>query len=294
MKNIKEKLDYYENELKSKKLCFSYVYTLFGIEDVQNNFFSNLLSKYDEIEKILNLKEENIFKFFYYNNNKVHEILYEDEKTIKVEENEIEKKSMHFYFYLNLLISEDSTIVDYEYSINLIKKINDLQKKKNDKIYQKIILSKIIINLINNYKKLEYYNEENDKKILKKMKNDNKIIIENNINSFISTDSPKNVINKKIDEIYSEIIIGLIKSINIENYENALKIISELDLENINITETMLNKLSEFLDSEESKYYIISNKNDLYDEKKIIFFYILFKYILKGTFYIYNNQSLNI
>ena len=292
MKNIKEKLDYYENELKSKKLCFSYVYTLFGIEDVQNNFFSNLLSKYDEIEKILNLKEENIFKFFYFNRIKIHNILYDNEEVIEVD-NTI-NKNIILYFYLDLLIKFDLSIVDYTYSLDLITKLNESQKESNNKKYKKIINSKIIIDLINNYKGYYKY-EEKDNEILDKIESDNKKIIKENVHCLTEIGlnfQQKDIISKKIDEIYVEIIISLIKSKKFD--EKTENIVKELDLENIDITIKMFDKISEILDSD--KYYIINNKlekaEDLYDEKKINFYYILFKYILKNSIYIYKNFSL--
>ena len=67
MKSIKEKLAYYEAKITIKKIKLFYVCTLLGIENDENNSFTNLLSGYNEIEKFLNLEEENIYKFFYCN-----------------------------------------------------------------------------------------------------------------------------------------------------------------------------------------------------------------------------------
>ena len=65
--------------------------------------------------------------------------------------------------------------------------------------------------------------------------------------------------------MYIEIIISLIKSKKFN--EKAENIVKELDLENIDITITMFNKIFEIIDSD--KYYIINNKlekvEDLYD-----------------------------
>ncbi len=36
---------------------------------------------------------------------------------------------MIFYFYLNLLINDNKTIVNYSYSIDFIKEIKNFQKK---------------------------------------------------------------------------------------------------------------------------------------------------------------------
>ena len=63
-----------------------------------------------------------------------------------------------------------------------------------------------------------------------------------------------------------------------------------MDLNNINITANMFFELSQILNNNEDyvKKYIISNKNDLFDEKRINFYYILFKYMLKCQLYIYH------
>ncbi len=63
-------------------------------------------------------------------------------------------------FYLNLLINDNKAIVNYSYSIDLINEITNLQKKISDTIYKKIIISKIIIDLIYNYKQSDNYKEE--------------------------------------------------------------------------------------------------------------------------------------
>ena len=55
----------------------------------------------------------------------------------------------------------------------------------------------------------------------------------------------------------------------------------------------MFDNLNNILNSEECKYYIINNIEDLLNQKKTNFYYILLKYILKNTIYIYNIESLN-
>ena len=60
----------------------------------------------------------------------------------------------------------------------------------------------------------------------------------------------------------------------------------ELELESINITNAMFNKLLNFLNVE-YKEYEISKLDDLLDIKKMNFYFILFKYILKNSSYIY-------
>ena len=247
---------------------------------------------YNKIKEFTLLKDENIFKFFYFNKKKLHEKLFEEEEVIEVD-NTI-NKNIILYFYLNLLINDNLTIVNYIYSLDLITKLNDSQKKNDNKKYKKIINSKVIVDLIENYKNSDKYEEGKDDEILDEIESDNQSIIQENeycLTEIGLYSQQKDIISKKIDEIYIEIIISLIESKKFD--EKAENIVKELDLENIDITIKMFDKISEILDSD--KYYIINKlekAEDLYDEKKINFYYILFKYILKNSIYIYKNFSL--
>jgi hypothetical protein len=63
-------------------------------------------------------------------------------------------------------------------------------------------------------------------------------------------------------------------------------------MENIHLSNGMFGKLSEILNESNLENYTISSKEDLYDEKKINFYNILFKYVLKNTFFVYRNDFL--
>ena len=91
----------------------------------------------------------------------------------------------------------------------------------------------------------------------------------------------------KIDEIYSEIIISLIKS---NNFKYCYKIFPQLDLEKIDITQTIKDEIYKLLDINNNyiKQYDILKAKDIFNKNtKIDFYYILFKYILKNPIYIY-------
>jgi hypothetical protein len=94
--------------------------------------------------------------------------------------------------------------------------------------------------------------------------------------------------DENIDKAIIEIIIALIKNRKFEDYENALKIINQLDLEKIQLTDIMIQGLTQFFNSNENfiNDYMINHENDLYNIKKIHFYYILLKYILKSQAYI--------
>lgn len=62
-----------------------------------------------------------------------------------------------------------------------------------------------------------------------------------------------------------------------------------MELKSIIITKTMFEEVRNFLDNEENgmmNKYLISKIEDLFDQNKINFFYILLKYILKSFTFI--------
>lgn len=294
--------DYIE-KFSSPKLAFSYLTSLiFGIlynnsnninnqsnneKDQAYNPFLKLLSNYEEIKKIMKLQEPNKIKFIYYNRNKVHNILYDEEEMINIDN----FKTLSFNFYLSLLIRENPYQINYSYSIDFIKELNNLQQN-NKKKYQRIIRSKIIIELIKNYESLEFYDEEKEKEELKKIENSNEEILKKFDDENLNI-KKEDLISKNIDRIYIEIINELMKKmqkIEFEDYKFVYDIITELDLENIDITSEMINNLNNNLKYNEN--IMINNVEDLSKEKKINFNYILLKYLLKHSIYIYQNATL--
>jgi hypothetical protein len=104
------------------------------------------------------------------------------------------------------------------------------------------------------------------------------------------------IINEKlikdnnIEEIYLNIIISLFEKEKLEDFEYASNIFEQLGLKTINITEKIYNELKKIFGSEEKyiKKYIIRDFEDLCDEKKINFYFIIFNFIFKDTLYLYN------
>ena len=122
----------------------------FGLLEINNNDpILQLLQNYSEFIEIQNyLNESLFFKLLYFNRVKFHQILYDEGETFYICCDNIEISSL---FYITLLIEENKYIINYEYSIDLIKKIDKL---KNLELYENIIYSKIILCLINNFKQL--------------------------------------------------------------------------------------------------------------------------------------------
>ena len=287
-----EALKYTKNEQLSKKLNLCYTASLLfsekNDEKENNNPIFKLLSNLQEIESILNLNENDSIRFLYFNRIKSHSILYDNEEVINIKLiNDNDK--LDFYIYLCFLIEENLSVVNYIYSINVIKKINDMQTRiKNEKI-QKLIMAKIIIVLINNYEQSDN-EEDTDSTDLNSLKNFNMEIINDNIKELNQYNMNKNnFLSKKLEEIYSEIIKYLIINNKLDDSEFTNNILKQINLKYIYITKVMFDEIEKLLKSENDyiKDYVIKEYNDLFDLKKINFYYILIRYILKITFYIY-------
>ena len=241
-----------------------------------------------DIENILKLKDGPITKFFYFNKKCVHKILYETNQNIRLDYDE-NNNNLSFYFYLLLLMDDTPEILNYIYDKKYIIKLNKEQEFNNEP-FKKIITSKIIIQLANEFKYInDYHNDKNEDNI-KKITNSNLKTIEDLIKELdIKINwSKEEVCSKKIDELYIEIINALIIGKKFENYDYIYYVIKQLDLEKINLTKTMLDGLLKILNDEKyMKEYIIANKLELFNTKKINFNYILIRYILTNPIYIY-------
>ena len=277
----------------SLKLNICYNFTLIQTEDI-NNPITKLLSDFNEIKKILTINDPNLLKFLYFNRNKIHKILYDLEEIIDLDGL---KNSfyLYLYFYLSLLIEENPDVINYKYSINFIRNLNEEQIKENNKIIKKIILAKIIIVLISNYKQNENADEDEDgdknEEELNKIKKYNDDIIHNNKKVIKIFNLEENdILEKDIGKIYVQIVKYLIINKKLEDIEYAYNIIEQIGLESINLTKNMYIEISKILDKKESylNEYIITKYEDIFNSKIITFYYVLLKYILKSKYYIYD------
>ena len=273
------------------KLNLSYNFSIFTSSEINDNDpIYKLLLEYRDIENIQKIDKKEITKFLYFNRNHVHKILLDSDDIINFiyEEN---NKHLCFYFYLFLLIKDNPYILNYTYDFDYIKVINDNQEQNNE-IYNKLIISRIIIELSNDFKSInDCFNDENEEKI-NKIINYNIQIIKDNINILKDMDinyTEEEFCSKSIDLIYIDIIIALIKQKKLEEYDFTYDIIKQLNLENIDITKIMFDKLYDVLIRKEDYItdYIISNSDDFSKENKINFYYFLLNYFLKYSIYIY-------
>jgi hypothetical protein len=167
---------------------------------------------------------------------------------------------------------------------------NKIRVEKNN-YFKKIIKLKIINELIENYK--GYADNESVINDIEKIEEQNKTEIKeylNQLNEIIPDLKEYELNEKNICEIYIDIIMGLIKNNKLSDYEYASNIMTQLDMENIEMNYYMSDKfLNEFnLNEEYINKYKIKTIEDLYQEETINFHYILLKFILKDSFYIYN------
>ena len=260
-----------------------------------NNPIFKLISSFDELKYILENKKENIFKFLYFNKNKIHPILYDLEKNITIKSDILENNNLSYYFYLDSLLNSDTNTVNYGYSIEEIKTVNNQIENEKDNEIIKLIKSKLVFSLIINYKQLDDYDEETQGKELeaieKKIKTKINDIYMNKLKGLKLILEENIIKNENIINIYIVIINSLIKNLEkYENYENYNKLMKLIDLENIDIIKSIYDELYKMLDinnNKDIKKYKISDINDLLNEKTINFYFILFKFILKNTIYIY-------
>ena len=284
--------------------------------NIKENPFDPILNltKIEDIIYNINSNTQDILYFLFFNMYNIETILYNideiiyfdfDEKNnnyflkINQEKKEINNKNeMILLFYISLLIKYNQNLVNFSFSIILIYKIHSINTIDESNIYKNLLISKVILELIDYYKSnqiFEVKNYKEEEKKLNEIEKQNNKIIEKYINNFEIIGlkiTQKDLKLKNIDLIYAEIINILLKS---KDYESAHKIINQLGLENINITKTMFNEISKTLSPNGSyiNEYNLITFDDLLDSKKIDFYYILFKFILKNSIYIYYIEFLN-
>ena len=265
-------------------------------ELLSNNFNYKMISNYQELTKILykvnTLSEENIFKFIFSYKKPIHEILSNYDETINVDNLKL-KNEFDEYYYFDLLIKEEGEveIINYEYNFDFIKKAYEITQKSNNK-FTTVIFSKILLDITNDFCSTDNYDEEIYGTQIAEIKNELNSNIKNNIYCFdeLNIDINENKIkNTKLDDLYLEIIISLINSNKFNDFNYIYSILNQIEIEKIDIAETLLSSLTKVLNEENNniKLYIIEKEEDLYQEPLINFYFILFKYILKKIIYLY-------
>ena len=239
----------------------------------------------------LNISEQ--LSYCYLIKEELNNILIETDDIIEINDNR-EQICLRDYFFLSFLIKYKPEIISFSYKKGFIEKINEA-KNRTDKIFRKLIFYKIILDLIDNMKELTDNEDQNIIDSLDYIEKEYNSFIEKNIDIFENYDLSLNLSDiegKNIDEIYSEIIYGLIRTLKFDDkdYEKAEDILcNQLEIESINLTEKMRAQFPRLLNYDDNyvKQFIISKLADLYNIKKINFNYFLIKFILKEKIYIF-------
>ena len=267
-------------------------------EILDNNCISELISDYSDLNNLillLDLNRKDVTKFLFFIRHKVDTILYNEDENINI--NSLSKYDLSYYFYLDMLVNEKTEVINYIYRSNLIINLNNHNKKELNPL-NKLVISKIILDLINNYINFENEDENIDEEEIKTIETFNKSIINDSKNILQEFDlNLEFIFNKynKIDNFYSKIINQLIITKKFEDYDYAYNILNQLDLENIDITKKMFDVISYTLNinNEYIKEMMFSKIDDLFNVKKINFYYLLMKYIIKSSIYIYYSSFLS-
>ena len=153
-------------------------------------------------------------------------------------------KNLWFYFYVDLLITlENHDAINYSYRMDLIREIDSKNESIEGKILTKILLSKICLDLIENFYSMNAYSEEYKSELNKIKEKNEKIIIDNKKyfeNNGVKIENEEeeenedeednqNFIEYQIDKIYADIINSLIKNKKIENnYDDSIDILNQI------------------------------------------------------------------
>ena len=253
---------------------------LYKLEDIYQIIYGNKITK--------------ISKYIYFNKTFIQKILYEKDEVLNIKYNKY-NNNLEFFFYLVLLIRENPDIYNYNFELEYIEQLNKENNTSTEKKINQIIKAKLIIELSNEYILDNDLDDESEEgKELNRIIEDNTIIIENNISIFEEIDNKlnkNNIIDISIDELYFQIIIGLIESNKFGNFNYVYDIIRQLNLDEIDINKFMYDNIKQYIDDEKNikilNNYIIKEEKDLKDENnenKINFNFILIKYILKNIY----------
>jgi len=281
----------YNSNLPNKLKLISFA-SLNSKIKIKNDPIPNLFIELNEIKAISEFKS--LTKILYYNIQNVHKILYDSDEIVKIDDTWC--KDFAYNFYLNLLITAESEIINYEFSIKYINIFNQLRNIEQNN-YFNLIKSKIIIDLINNIKNGDLYDENADGKLVSKIEDENREYIKNNLNILKDINLNLNeddIIEKNIDELYVDIIIALIKIDKLSDFDYSSNIIKQLDLDNIDLplmeSDNLFERIKKVLDlnNDYIQKYSINNFEDINDMTKVNFYYMILKYILKSSIYIYH------
>ena len=269
--------------------------------DYLTNYFTpkeqkiSMISSYSQIEALMKINNPKRLAFMYNNRVAVNNILYENDQMVKLQTKMFDMKLTNL-IYLVMLIKYQKDLVNFAFDLDFIKKVNNKRINTKNKLTI-FVLAMIIIELIIYYKNTDFFDEDNEEQLLNEILEENKKIRDDtkgelkNMNLNIDNDK---IEENMIIEIYIEIIKSIVENKKLNDYDYCSNIFNEINLNEIELTENIYNELHKIFDNNEK--YTNDNKifqiDDLFNEKKINFHLIIFKFILKNSFYIYNFKFL--
>ena len=266
------------------------IYEIFNEDELKNdnnkkiiNPFYELINNKDNITSILKGRDLNVLEYLYLNRHKIHQILYDSDSTITINEEML--KEYTDYYYLYCLIKYQSVLINFKYNFQIVQDAYDKQIISKG-IIKRIIMSKIVITIIDNF--LE---EEEDNEIIDKCTNIKTKCIEyinNNKQELNKYQKDLDLDNLEksdvfIEDIYSDIIYTLIINNKLNQSE---EILNELEIKKIRLNKSIFDSINNAFSEENINNYEISEYNDFFKLDKINFYFILFGYILKCSDYI--------
>lgn len=215
-----------------------------------------LLCDFDKLQNVYtNLLT--IFKIWY--SFDISEILYKNDLIIHFNKNIVDLSAN---FYLVFLIERNIDFVDYELNIEYLQNISYQIEVKRTRIYYKLIMSKILLELIDNYLNSNVNDEHENVDDLKYRAEKN---IKENNNIF----KDKDILQINIEKIYSMIIISLIQNDMLEEYDQIIQVIKEIELDKIDITKKMFKKIIKFFKNQNHvEDYLIAEERDFENMRK--------------------------
>jgi len=255
------------------------------------------------LENILELltlfRQEDQTQFIYLNRNPIQVILLNEDQIIKINQDNINYNGIKSLFYFGLAINNDKYVVNYSYSRDFINDL--LEKIKNEKNELIKLLLFILFNIIfENFKQLNSSTESNESEENDKITKECKTFINEHLSLLNQFDIHLNSIDKDnvdIEDIYSNIIISLLRKRKFDDNNYIIPIMEQLDMKNIELTNKMFEALKKEFDENSTKDYLdnykIKTVENLDNEKIVNFFSILFQYVFKDNIYLYNINFLS-
>ena len=253
------------------------------------NPFLYLFENYDNIRELLKTTYINIFEFIYLNKYKIHKILYVADSNIFVDFSLV--KEFSDYYYLYLLIKEQPEMINYKYDFQLIKGANGMLISAESWI-QKIICAIMLLTFIYNYEDGMDVESKYEKDI-SNLKNECRVVINENkkyLEKYKINLDIDNIVDNDVSiiDIYCDIFITLINNKKLDASDETLNLLKEMKIKELRLNKQLFNVLKEVLDEKNLSNYEITDYEDFFDGKKIIFYFILFEYILKSSDYIFH------